>query len=82
MFCEKCGAKIHKDAMFCSHCGAEVSKIDEDEIERELIRISTSKSSRKPFVVFIVCLVVVCFAVFAAMDYFEIINTGLTDFLK
>ncbi len=82
MFCEKCGAKIHKDAEFCRHCGAKVTSIDENEIERELTIISKEKVSRKSFIIFILCLVVICFAVFVTMDYFGIINTGLTDFLK
>ena len=82
MFCEKCGAKISKDAEYCSHCGAHVSTESAEEIEKKLESIAKDEISRKSFVVFFVFLALVCLAVFITMDYYDLLPIGITDFLK
>ncbi len=82
MFCEKCGEKINKDAEYCKNCGAKITAESEEDIEQELDSIEKEKNSRKSVVLFFVFLALVCLAVFVTMDYYGIINTGFTNFLK
>lgn len=81
MFCEKCGAKLGKDAEFCRECGTKVSKSDDKaEVTKEAVKPSGKK--RKSLVLLIVIIIVLLIAAIAALDYFEILDLGLTDFIK